>query len=410
MKFIKNRSRSKYTLLRTRGKEGLKRHPYVIPTFGLILGFFAVAVVFVSLGGQTVRPSDSRVVRVFIDGKERTVATRAQTVGELTQKLNLDLINEDIVEPASDAPITNDDMHINVYRAKAMTVIDGPTKKATLSAHKSPRLVAVQAGIEIFPEDKASFEQGNISEGIVGQKVVIDRAVPINLALYGAILQTRTQAQTVGEVLSEKSIKLNEGDTLIPAPETPVTEGMQVVISRFGQQIVVAEEEIPKPIQYVPDSSLPAGSRVVREPGSPGKKVVTYQIQLKNDIEIGRTIIQEVILTQPVKEVQAKGTKVAFADVSGQKAEIMAAAGISASNYGYVDYIIGKESRWNASASNSRGCWGLGQACPGSKLAIACPNWQNDPVCQLGWFSGYANGRYGGWAGAYSFWVSHHWW
>lgn len=410
MNLIRKRKSKKYTLLSDKSREGLKKHPYIIPTLGFILCFFLAATAFVSAGGETIGPADSRVVTVFIDGEQRTVATRALTVGDLSEKLELDLIDEDIVEPSADTPITNDDMHVNIYRAKAMTVVDGENKVATLSAHKSPKLVAKYAGIEVYPEDEAQFQQGDISENIVGQKVVIDRAVPINLALYGSILPTRTQAQTVGELLKEKSVKLNEGDTLIPNTETPITEGMQVIVSRFGQQVVVQEEEIPKPIEYVPDANLPAGTRVVREAGTPGKKVVTYQLQLQDGREVGRTVIQEVILTQPVKEVQAKGTKAIVANVSAQKASIMAAVGIKASDYGYVDYIIERESRWNAAASNSRGCWGLGQACPGSKLAIVCPNWQSDPVCQLGWFSGYAHSRYGSWAGAYSFWLSHHWW
>ncbi len=410
MKLFNNRKSTKQYSLRTRGKEGLKKHPYVIPTLGIIFGFIFLLGAFVSMGGETVGPSDSRVVSVFVDGQERTVATRAQTVGELTQKLNLDIIDEDIVEPALETPLTSDDMHVNIYRAKAVTVIDGANKTAVLSAHKSPRLIASNAGVEVFPEDNANFEQGDIRQGIVGQKVVIDRAVPLNVVLYGSVLPARTQAQTVGELLSEKSIKINEGDTLSPAPETPITEGMQVVLSRFGQQVVVQEEQIPAPVEYVPDSNLPAGTRKVLEPGTPGKKVVTYQIQLENGVEIGRTIIQEAVLTQPVKERVAKGTKVAFSDVSGSKAQIMAAAGISPSDYGYVDYIISRESRWNAGAMNSSGCWGLGQACPGSKLAIACPNWQNDPVCQISWFSGYANGRYGSWGGAYQAWISKGWW
>lgn len=409
---MKNRinKTKKYSLFQEKPKKFLKRHPYLIPTTGFVVGFVLILGIFVSMGSQTVGPSDSRLISLFVDGQEQTVATRAQTVGELTKKLNLDLIEEDIIEPSAETPINEDNLQINIYRAKAMTVIDGATKIATLSAHKSPRLVATKAGVQLNTEDNINFQQGDISEGIVGQKVVVDRAVPINLVVYGAVLPARTQAGTVGELLSEKNIKINEGDTLVPSAETPISENMQVVISRFGQQIVVQEEVINPPVEYVRDPNLPAGVTSLREPGVPGKKVVTYQLQLENGVEIGRTVIQEIVLTQPIKEVRVRGVKVAFSDVSGQKAQIMAAAGISPADYGYVDYIISRESRWNAAASNSRGCWGLGQACPGSKLAIACPNWQNDPVCQLGWFSGYAKGRYGTWASAYNFWLAKHWW
>jgi hypothetical protein len=78
----------------------------------------------------------------------------------------------------------------------------------------------------------------------------------------------------------------------------------------------------------------------------------------------------------------------------------MAAAGISPDDYAYVDYVFSRESHWNAAAMNAGGCGGLGQACPAGKLAAVCPGWQSDPVCQTRFFTGYAVGRYGSWAGA----------
>lgn len=90
----------------------------------------------------------------------------------------------------------------------------------------------------------------------------------------------------------------------------------------------------------------------------------------------------------------------------GSPAEWMAAVGIAESDWGYVNYIIGRESGWNPNATNrSSGACGLAQVYPCSKLANAY-----DPVVNLGWANGYANGRYGGWAGAYNFWINNHWW
>jgi hypothetical protein len=91
----------------------------------------------------------------------------------------------------------------------------------------------------------------------------------------------------------------------------------------------------------------------------------------------------------------------------GSPAEWMAAAGIAQSDWGYVDYIVSRESGWNPNATNrSSGACGLVQALPCSKV----PGNGYDPVDNLRWGTGYANGRYGGWAGAYAFWSTHHWW
>ncbi len=91
----------------------------------------------------------------------------------------------------------------------------------------------------------------------------------------------------------------------------------------------------------------------------------------------------------------------------GSKSEWMAAAGIAESDWGYVDYIVRKESSWNPNATNKKsGACGLVQALPCSKV----PGNGYNPVDNLRWADGYAKGRYGSWANAYGFWTRNHWW
>jgi soluble lytic murein transglycosylase-like protein len=93
--------------------------------------------------------------------------------------------------------------------------------------------------------------------------------------------------------------------------------------------------------------------------------------------------------------------------ISGTKQEWMAAAGIPESDWQYVDFIVTRESTWNPNAVNSSsGACGLAQALPCAKTGCAQ---YNDPVCALRWQLGYVNAKYGGYAGAYSFWTKNHW-
>lgn len=82
---------------------------------------------------------------------------------------------------------------------------------------------------------------------------------------------------------------------------------------------------------------------------------------------------------------------------------------ISGDDNAYKLFIYNKESGNNPARYNSSGCLGLGQACPASKLLKVCPD-INDYACQDAWFTNYAISRYGSWAGAYQFWLGHHWW
>ena len=122
---------------------------------------------------------------------------------------------------------------------------------------------------------------------------------------------------------------------------------------------------------------------------------------------------------QPQVEVKAEPTPVQVEapptpptpTYSGSHEDWLAAAGIPQSEWAAVDYIVTHESTWRVGAVNaSSGATGLCQALPASKMASAGADYLTNPVTQLIWCTNYANSRYGGWWGAYSFWVNNHWW
>ena len=87
----------------------------------------------------------------------------------------------------------------------------------------------------------------------------------------------------------------------------------------------------------------------------------------------------------------------------------MRRAGIPASWFDALNFIVSHESGWRVNATNpSSGAYGLPQALPGSKMASAGSDWRTNPVTQLKWMKGYVS-RYGGGPGAAAFWKSHHW-
>ena len=87
-------------------------------------------------------------------------------------------------------------------------------------------------------------------------------------------------------------------------------------------------------------------------------------------------------------------------------------AGISESDWGYVDYIITKESTWRYLVWNTQGsgAYGLCQALPASKMATAGSDYMTNPITQLKWCDSYAKARYGSWYQAYQFHLLNHWW
>lgn len=363
------------------------------------------------MGGQTIGATDTRVVRVYADGQLRVVPTRADTVEDLLNRLDITLKEKDIIEPALDTEITDDNFQVNIYRARPVLIEDGGKKSVILTAAPSPNAVAKAAGLEVFPED--IIEQKPLTEldpaeviknGGIEERIVIDRATPIDLNIFGTQVSLRTHAETIDELLAERNL----GDvTVLPARGTKISKDLSVFVTEPGKKLRVVQEEIPFETEYIEDHGLLLGEEKTRQAGVLGKRAIVYETD-ENGKEI---VFNEVIVRQPVKEIVLQGRKLGSIFVSAQSRPLMAAAGIAESDFGYAYDIISRESGWNVTARNSTsGAYGLCQALPGSKMASAGADWQTNPVTQLRWCNSYAQSARGGWYNAYIFWQTNHWW
>ena len=395
----------------------LLKHPLLLPvTTFFVVVFFGMGM-FVTVGATSGGAKDTRIVNVSADGENQTHTTRAKTVGDLLDRLDIKTIPEDIVEPARDAPIIEDDTQINIYRARPVEILDGNRKITILSAQQSARLVAADAGIELYPEDKVelSTRDTTLLESSASEQMVIDRSVEVQITVYGVLTIVRTAANTLEQLLTEKNIILQDNETTQPGDlQTPITGGMLISVNKPGVKTQAVTQAIPHGTEIKTDPNLATGQTNVQIEGVDGEQAVIYEIEEKDGLEIGRREIQTVVTRNPITEVRVRGTKQATLssniDVSADKASLMAAAGISPSDYAYVDYIINKESRWRPGALNAgSGAYGLCQSLPASKMASAGADYLTNPATQLRWCNGYAS-RYGGWQGAYNAWLDQNWW
>ncbi|HSW98292.1 MAG TPA: ubiquitin-like domain-containing protein [Candidatus Saccharimonadales bacterium] len=403
------------------------RHPaFTIPlvTIGSLGILFVAVFAILSGGAPKLTRTDSHIVIISHDNTQQVVPTRADTVGAVLAKFHVAVHDGDVVEPATDTQIVTDNFRINVYRAVPVTIVDGARKQFAYSAATTPRSIVKQAGINVFPEDDLELlpTTNFLVEGSIGQRVVINRATPVNVNLYGTPVVMRTHAKTVGDLLAERGLLVQENDVVQPSASAPVANNMQVFVLHKGQKVVSEESTIDMPMQVIEDNSLTFGTTAVRQQGSPGKKLTTYLVETAADGTQTRKEIQQVITVQPVTQIIARGKAV---QIPSDKQAVMAAAGISSSDYPYVDFIASHEGGWcptkiqgthncppyiNPSDIPSYGGYGIFQATPGGKMASAGADWATSAITQIKWATGYANSRYGGWAGAYNHWAAYSNW
>lgn len=259
---------------------------------------------------QPLAVSEQRLVTIFDRGDKQVVLTNKSKVQDVLIEANIDLLAQDAVEPGLETEINSNEFNINIYRARPVVIIDGSRRISTMSPHRSPEQIARGAGLTIFPEDQVSSQVNFMSTGEhVGLEYVIKRAKLVNFIYYGKLTQIRTQKQTVQEFLTDKDVKLAPDDYLNVSPGDEIVDDMTLELWREGKQEIVEEKDVPFSVRRIYDHNQPVAYRKVETLGVLGKRMVTYEVEIKNGEEVSRREINSVTTLEPIEQVEVVGAK-----------------------------------------------------------------------------------------------------
>jgi uncharacterized protein YabE (DUF348 family) len=348
-----------------------------------------------------------RIVSLYFDGQKKVITTDTTTVRAVLEQSGISLAEGDAVEPKLDTNIPAGFFNINVYRARPVVVVDGARHLSIKTASQSPQLIAKSAGLTVYPED--TYEVSTITEptsfGVVGQKVTIQRAVPLVINADGQGRLVRTQQKTVGGVLTERDVALGPQDTVEPGRDTAVTANLTIAINRVKVAVVQQKTTIPQTTQTVRDDDLEMGESKVVTPGNNGERVSSYRVHYQNGIEQSRELLSTEVTKPAVAKVTHIGTKINYnANPVELGRQLAAQRGWVDDQWESLYKLWRQESNWNPSAVNgSSGACGIPQALPCSKIT------DRSVSGQIQWGLGYITRTYGTPAGAWSFFQRNGW-
>lgn len=266
-----------------------------------------------------------KLVTIYDRGAEKTIVTKARTIREALKlaKFSIDE-RQDVVEPSLDSEMVAEKYNINIFRARPITIVDGNKRLKVTTAEQTPALIAKAAGTEVFEEDKTTLSNSdNMAVDGANMVMKINRASMVNFVLYGKESVIRTHAKTVGELLKEKNIDPKKDDTLSVDRSAKIISGMKIELWRNGKQTITVEEDVKFEVEKVQDANRDSGYREVKQAGENGKKNVTYEVEMKNGVEVSRKEIASVITKEPKKQIEIVGTK-SSTSFSGSFSEALA--------------------------------------------------------------------------------------
>lgn len=252
-----------------------------------------------------------RLVTFYDRGAKRIILTHAQTVRDAAHDANITISHQDTVEPDMNSKLVASDYVVNVYRARPVIIVDGHVRQKVMTAAQTASdIVAATDITTLRNEDKTKLRaSGDIVTDGASVVLTIDRATAFTLQLYGKPIAAYSHADTVGEMLRQKGIKLSPRDSVSVGLSTPLIAGMNVAVWREGVQTATVEEPIAFPVRQVLDADQPIGYHVVQTPGTNGSKNVTYEITARSGRETSRKVIQSVAIIEPKEQIEIVGAK-----------------------------------------------------------------------------------------------------
>lgn len=321
---------------------------------------------------QVLSSSAVKHVEIHFDGSLRAFETSASTVGDLLSEQGIEPPANSILSSRTTEPLT-DGMVLSIKAPRAVTILLDGDQRVFSTALDKPLAILESAGISVGGADKIwvndalahfkalpawtiparkirirrstpltivdggrartiSTTAETVADALYGASVTlhatddvspplesaitaamtirIERAITVQLHVDGVVIEARTKASTVADVLLELDAPLFALDYVAPAADATVSAGMAIEIIRVTEEVIAESEAIPFERRLQPDADIELDQRSVIQPGQAGRREARYRVRYENGAEVSRAHIETVEVQAPVAEITAYGAKI----------------------------------------------------------------------------------------------------
>ncbi len=200
------------------------------------------------------------------------------------------------------------DSRIIVCRASnvTFTYADGKTENLIFAGRVS-ELIS-EMGVELSGNLVSSVNVKAVVTNNMEVKILNNYEITINVD--NEIRHVKSTAKTVGELLAEQNIILDEDDEVVPSQDTELSNELTIDVLRVEYVTREAEEAVPftKTTKY--SSSMLKGTKKITTEGVDGTKTVVYKDRVVNGVVESTEAVSETVTKKPVAQVTTIGTLV----------------------------------------------------------------------------------------------------
>jgi uncharacterized protein YabE (DUF348 family) len=259
------------------------------PQLRLVVAALLMALIFA--GGYAV--AAHKTVTLTIDGAPMTVSTMKSHVIDVVNENGFDVGERDDLYPAGDQTVHQSDT-IVLRRSRPLQIsLDGHGSREVWTTASTVQEALTQLSMTDTAPAAASRGSRVPLEGM-SLPVVSPRTVALNDG--GVVRTVRLAAANVAGLLEAAGVPLLQSDTVVPAASAPVSDGMQVQVTRVRVEKVTQQMPLLPDNKVVPDPTMNMSRQVVEDPGTAGTQNVTFAVATVNGVETGRLPVANVVV------------------------------------------------------------------------------------------------------------------
>lgn len=287
--------------------------------------------------GGTITVQQARPVTIEADGRVISLRTHAVSVAEILHEVDIAVKPQDWVmvngqeatleaelpsSAASNSPgglrasglrgkrlsAEMAPLHIVLRRAVPIHVNDDGVPTTIHTACPTVGEALRAEDITLYLGDRVEPSLG--SPVSTGMRLYIQRSVPVAIAVDGRTIKTRTQQETVADVLAQETVALVGNDRVEPKGDVPIADGTAIQVVRVKEAIAIEQDPIPFETAWQPEDSLELDQQRLNQEGIDGLTKRRIRVVHENGQEVSRDMEDEWVDHEPTTKVIAYGTNI----------------------------------------------------------------------------------------------------
>lgn len=245
-------------------------------------------------------------VSVSVNGNEENIRTHANTVGDLFAELDIDVREQDQLSHSENTKLDSS-MKIVYEAAVPVSLTDNGKEKTLWTTADTVGEMLKDEGIKLSSHDQIRpSPDTKIKDQL---SLSINRAFQLTMNVGGKEKKAWTTSTTVADFLRNQNVKLNPADKVEPGLDDTLQPNEAVTVKRVEKVTDVVEEPLDFAVVTKNDGNLERGKQRVVEEGEKGSKKKHFDVLKENGKEVSRKLVKEQTVKESKDRIVAVGTK-----------------------------------------------------------------------------------------------------